>query len=116
MGEYNVASGQKHVAGPKYFKLSSAKSQPRISGKGERRVKEEELSHTLVAGTFEWLSKQKRPSCKNFFGKSKRFVGGSKYDRKPAPNSYKLNTKWGDAANILKTSSSFSNFKSVYYH
>ncbi len=104
------------MAGPKYFKLSGAKSQPRISTKNEKKLKDEDLSHTLVAGTFEWLSRQKSSKNKNFFGKSKRFVGGSKYDRKPAPNSYKLNTKWGDSSNILKTSTSFSNYKSVYYN
>ena len=76
----------------------------------------EPLNNTVVVGTFDWIAIQKKNSTKNFFGKSKRFQGPSKFEKKPAPTSYKLNVKWGDQANILKTISSFNNFKSVYYN
>jgi hypothetical protein len=121
VGEYNVNTPKTYVTGPKYFKLNTAKSQARLGsakpeGKTEKKENlKEQLSQTLVAGTFEWAAAQKRPTNKNFFGKSKRFVVGSKFDKKPAPNFYKLNTKWSDSTNILKTSASFSNIKSVYY-
>lgn len=70
----------------------------------------------MVIGTFDWLAAQKRTTNKNFFGKSRRFVQGSKYDKKPAPNFYELNYKWTDQTNVmLKTSASAANFKSVYY-
>jgi hypothetical protein len=68
-----------------------------------------------VIGTFDWIASQKKTANKNYFGKSKRFVTGSKFDKKPAPNFYHLNTKWSDSTNILKTSASTTSYKSVYY-
>jgi hypothetical protein len=70
---------------------------------------------SLIAGTFDWLAAQKKPTHKNHFGKGRRFQGASKFEKKPGPNSYKLNNKWTDANHILKTACSLSNFKSVYY-
>lgn len=49
----------------------------------------------LIQGSFDWIAAQKKHKNSGFFGKSERFIAGSKYDKKPAPNSYKLNTKWG---------------------
>lgn len=76
------------------------------------------MKTTLVVGTFDWMAAQKKPIHKNFFGKTKRFVGESKYDKRPGPNSYKLNNKWTDPNHILKASASSINLnlKSVYYH
>ena len=68
-----------------------------------------------MTGTFEWLGAQKKNRNKNFFGRSKRFEGPSKFEKKPGPTSYKLNNKWSDSASLLKTMSSFSTFKNVYY-
>ena len=75
------------------------------------------MSKTVVVGTFEWMALQKKPIHSNFFGKCKRFIGESKFEKKPAPNSYKFKTKWTDATNILKTSASATNLnlRSVYY-
>jgi len=39
----------------------------------------EHLKTTLVEGTFEWLASQKKTNNKNFFGKSRRFTGPSKF-------------------------------------
>lgn len=66
-------------------------------------------------GTFDWIATQKKSTNKNFFGKSKRFYVSSKFDKKPAPNLYALNTKWTDSTNIMKTSASTTVLKSVYY-
>jgi len=112
VGEYNVNNNRGHVSAPRFFKPSKSVSSARI--KTEKYGKDL-VSTTLVAGTFEWLSKQKKSANKNFFGKSKRFDGPSKYEKKPGPTSYKLNHKWSDERHILKTASSFSNLKSVYY-
>jgi len=47
----------------------------------------------------------------------KRFVVGSKYDKKPGPTAYKLKTDWNSMTNIHKTMVSPSSIvcKSVYY-
>ena len=113
MGEYNVNPKKEHVSAPRYFKLAKSQSTARI--KTEKSVGKDAMCTTMVVGTFDWLSKQKKPFHKNFFGRSKRFDGPSKYEKKPGPNNYKLNNKWGDENKILKTASSFSNFNSVYY-
>ncbi len=93
-----------------------AQSSVRTLKKKKEEVKEE-LKTTLITGTFDWLAAQKKPSHKNFFGKSGRFKGESKYDLKPGPNFYKINMKWNDSKSILKASASSINLnlKSVYY-
>ena len=69
----------------------------------------------MVIGTFDWIASQAKSTNKNYFGKSKRFVLGSQFEKKPGPNFYKLNTKWTDETNVLKTSASTKSIKSVYY-
>ena len=75
MGEYNLTK-QCHVSAPKYFKPAKSESTKRL--KTEKSSKEN-LTKTLIEGTFEWMAAQKKTKTKNFFGKSKRFEGPSKF-------------------------------------
>lgn len=101
------------------MKDSILKTQPSSTRYSKKKTEEikEELPTTVVNGTFDWMATQKKSGNKNFFGKSKRFLGESKYDKKPGPNFYKINMKWNDSNSVLKASASSINlnFRSVYY-
>lgn len=113
IGEYNLLNDQRqHITSPKFGKVLRKSTSARV--KTEKSTKEK-TTPTLVMGTFDWLSAQKRPCNKNFFGKGRRFEEPSKSEKKPGPNSYKMNVKWTDPTQIMKTACSLSNFKSVYY-
>lgn len=69
-------------------------------------------------GTFALLQNRPKKKDSNFFGSSKRFVTCSKHEKKPAPNSYKMNQAWNDKANVMKVTCNTmgSTPKSIYYH
>lgn len=70
-----------------------------------------------MSGTFEWMKTRSKKKNSNFFGKSKRFVTESKFEKKPGPNIYKLNNEWDSKTNLTHmTCTSNSNLKTVYYH
>lgn len=117
VGEYNINYLKSdHIASPMYRRgFTTSKSTTSLKREKTDKSEKEELSRTVVMGTFDWIASQKKPTNKNYFGKSKRFQVGSKFDKKPAPNFYALNTKWTDSTNIMKTSASTTTFKSVYY-
>lgn len=58
---------------------------------------------------------QDKKKNSNYFGKSKRFVTESKYDKKPSPNTYKFDTNWLSKTSLMHVTSATS-LKSVYYH
>ena len=96
--------------------MSSASKDKKSASKEKKPGNNENLPRTVVAGTFDWLAAQKKPTSKNFFGLTKRFKGAPKSDKKPGPNTYKLNSRWNDEKNVLNKTGSSTNFKSVYYH
>jgi len=107
---------QSHITSPKFIRPQSEKMFKSVKKDSENTKKDKEnTNQTLIAGTFDWIALQKKKATSNFFGKCKRFVTGSKFDKKPAPNQYKINTKWSDPTNMLKASTSTTTFKSVYY-
>ena len=121
VGQYNVDQFDhaQRVAGFKYRSptQSSTKSL-KVSSKDQNRrsLNKENLSKTLIAGTFDWIAAQRKPVNKNYFGLTKRFKGAPRSEKKPGPNAYKLNNKWSDSTNVLKKTGSSTTFKSVYYH
>jgi hypothetical protein len=73
VGEYNLTH-LSHVASPKFKRPATAYEVLKPQKSKPKSKHKEDLSKTLVPGTFDWLAAQKRPPCKNFFGKSRRFV------------------------------------------
>lgn len=58
--------------------LKTAPNEQVIKKKSHRKDKsaKDQLSKTIVAGTFDWIASQETPHNKNYFGKGKRFVTG----------------------------------------
>lgn len=81
VGEYNLTYFKRdHVVSPKYHKgITISRSAANLKKKGKDKSDKEELSQTIVAGTFDWMATQPKSANKNLFGKSKRFNGGSKF-------------------------------------
>ena len=115
VGHYNLNSYQnnQHVTGFRY-KTDTVKDAPKKKKRG--KLNKENLSKTLIPGTFDWIAAEARPFSSNRFGLSKRFKAIPRSEKQPAPNAYKLNTTWGDEANVLNKSASCKMFRSVYHH
>lgn len=57
--------------------LKTATSEQIIKKKSLKKDKnKDQLSKTLIAGTFDWIASQQIPHNKNYFGKGKRFITG----------------------------------------
>jgi hypothetical protein len=98
-----------HVGVPKLFK--------KVHGDTSTKKDPRKLLNVTANcyGTFEWLKLQQRKKDSCSFGRSKRFDGFSKRDKKPAPNTYKFDTNWVSKTCSMNLTSSAS-VKSVYYH
>lgn len=87
VGQYNL-SQPFHITAPKMIR--------RIKGNNRTSREEKESKKNInpinsYSGTFARLASQGTKRDSNFFGRSQRFGMDKKTDKRPAPNSYKMN-------------------------